>query len=274
MEFVRNNFYFISRCLVMNGRTNLETDGEYTTDRWDQNYKIVQFWDAEDIPEDVRNLVEAWRNSVPEGCHILFNEETARNFIMQRYSRSFVDAYDTCWHPAMKSDFFRLAYLYAHGGLYIDADERRLRDIPNVNFSGGSLLVVFPLMRERNSNGNFAPVTIDDLASRTPAVNGPECYFANSPIFATKKNEAIKAALISARRLIQKAKEDLTTPNIHAITGPTNWTLAIAAHLIDSACSGRKPSDIKIIDWPRYASSQPLKYKDDDRNWRNAARTL
>jgi hypothetical protein len=269
-DFARNHYCFLSRCLVANGHIDFDVNTEYTLDEWHNDYKIVQFWDHKEIPDDVCKLIEAWRNSVPYGCHVVFNDEEARNFIKQHYPSTFVDAYDRCWHPAMKSDYFRLTYLYVNGGLYIDADERMLHKAPNIDFSGASFLGVFPLMRERNEQGDFVRVTVGDLASRPVAVSGPECYFNNSPIFATRRNHALKIALNSATRLIQKAREDHTTPNIHATTGPTNWTLAIAAHLIHSACTGRQPSEIKVIEWTRYASTMPLEYKDGDRNWRNA----
>jgi hypothetical protein len=268
-DVVGNHCGFLSRCLVVNGRLDLEANREYISNVWDKSYKIVQFWDGKELPDDVYELVEGWKNAVPNGNHVLFDDSTSRNFIRAHYNNSFVDAYDYCWHPAMKSDYFRLAYLYVNGGLYVDADEKLLYNVPNVNFAKGNLLVIFPLMRERNENGEFTRVTIRDLSSRTLTAHGPECYFANSPIFASRENEVLKLALARATNLIIEAKGNQSALDIHNTTGPTNLTLAIAAHLIQSSCAGKQPSSIKVIEWTRYAASMPLKYKDGDRNWRH-----
>ncbi|MDD2725286.1 MAG: glycosyltransferase [Methylovulum sp.] len=82
---------------------------------------IMQFWDSAFLPEDIAPLVDLWKHRNPDFKHQLFNDVTARAYIAQHYPASYLAAYDACAIPAMRSDFFRYAYLYKEGGIYVDA---------------------------------------------------------------------------------------------------------------------------------------------------------
>lgn len=84
---------------------------------------ILQFWDK-DTPAYIQDLLDSVRDLNPERTYRLFNDESARAFIEDRYDRSVVRAYDVCAIPAMRSDLFRYCFLYECGGWYIDADFR------------------------------------------------------------------------------------------------------------------------------------------------------
>ena len=85
---------------------------------------IFQFWDESDIPEDVKSCMETWQVFKSKGFEYhLFNIDTARKFIIDNLSDQNVEAFDRCYHPAMKSDYFRLCYIYCNGGVYIDGDD-------------------------------------------------------------------------------------------------------------------------------------------------------
>src|SRR5205085_4123364 len=62
---------------------------------------------------------------IPGFAYILFDEERAREFVKTEYESRHLEAYDLCNHPAMKSDLFRLAYLYRHGGIFVDSEDRK-----------------------------------------------------------------------------------------------------------------------------------------------------
>jgi mannosyltransferase OCH1-like enzyme len=82
---------------------------------------IVQFWDKAVLPEDIAPLVDLWKHRNPDFEHHLFNDATARTYIAEHFPTSYLAAFDMCAIPAMRSDFFRYAYLYKEGGIYVDA---------------------------------------------------------------------------------------------------------------------------------------------------------
>ncbi|MBV9758500.1 MAG: class I SAM-dependent methyltransferase, partial [Alphaproteobacteria bacterium] len=78
LRFVEQNrnFTFIIRSIVANRSVVLTDHERLSCGRWDRSYKLIQFWDGIDPPQDVRNLVDEWKSAVPSGCHILFNDKT------------------------------------------------------------------------------------------------------------------------------------------------------------------------------------------------------
>ena len=47
-----------------------------------------------------------------------------RAFIGDHFTSAHIDAFERCYHPAMRCDYFRLCYtLFRYGGFYVDADE-------------------------------------------------------------------------------------------------------------------------------------------------------
>lgn len=82
--------------------------------------RIVQYWDTPDPPPEVRAAVLQW---VDLGWrHTLFDNRAACSFIRRAFGPSEAMLFDQLWHPALRSDLFRLFFLVAEGGTYIDAD--------------------------------------------------------------------------------------------------------------------------------------------------------
>ncbi|WP_417271403.1 glycosyltransferase family 32 protein [Celeribacter sp.] len=92
-----------------------------------QPASIIQFWDK-DIPEDVAQQVDRWRTLVGAENHRLYNEEEARDLIVETSGAKAGDIFDTAPNAAVKSDLFRYCVLYQTGGIYVDAD---LSPLPN-----------------------------------------------------------------------------------------------------------------------------------------------
>src|SRR5208282_2883611 len=97
---------------------------------------IIQFWDDPcEIPDDVRLCLESWQQLCGEGFGLArFDDSSARRFVADNLESCHLKALDACYHPAMRSDYFRLCYVGLRGGCYVDAD-----DI----YSGQSLDVLF-----------------------------------------------------------------------------------------------------------------------------------
>ena len=86
---------------------------------------IVQFWhNLRQLPYDVEECIDSWRRWETSGfTHRLFDEDAARVFIEASLGAEYESAFERCYHPAMQADYFRLCYLLAEGGLYVDADD-------------------------------------------------------------------------------------------------------------------------------------------------------
>lgn len=84
---------------------------------------LVQFWDTPSPPPEVMDAMSSWSAMNPGLRHIVFDDASARAYILDRYGEEAAASYDWCHHPAMKSDVFRIAYLASDGGIYVDADE-------------------------------------------------------------------------------------------------------------------------------------------------------
>jgi hypothetical protein len=88
---------------------------------------LVQFWDTgADMPRDVAECIASWDrlvDDVPRLSRVMFDDDTARQFIRDELSSDHAAVFDACRHPAMRCDYFRLCFLLRHGGLYVDADE-------------------------------------------------------------------------------------------------------------------------------------------------------
>lgn len=82
---------------------------------------IMQFWDSGALPDDITPLVDSWKHHNPDFQHRLFNDATARAYIAEHFPAPYLAAFNKCAIPAMRSDFFRYAYLYQEGGVYVDA---------------------------------------------------------------------------------------------------------------------------------------------------------
>ncbi|MCX5930764.1 MAG: glycosyltransferase [Cyanobacteria bacterium] len=54
----------------------------------------------------------------------MFGTETAAAYLATHASRDVQDAFAAALSPVLQADLFRLAYLFHHGGIYADADDR------------------------------------------------------------------------------------------------------------------------------------------------------
>ncbi|MEM7212212.1 MAG: glycosyltransferase [Pseudomonadota bacterium] len=82
---------------------------------------IMQFWDKEVVPEDVAGAIAQWR-AISGGNHVLFDQVAAQDFLRDHFGTNAAATLAACPHPAIMSDYFRLGWLAAEGGLYVDAD--------------------------------------------------------------------------------------------------------------------------------------------------------
>lgn len=235
-------------------------------------YKIMQFWDKTDIPNDVLEFMSRWQTRYKDR-YVRFDDQSAQLFILNHFGGNIMDAYRRCWHPAMKSDYFRLCYLLVEGGCYIDADETPLSALPSLNLAEGPLLALRAFARVPHQEGGHQDISISDLVSAGDVPFGTEAYFNNAPIFASAGNPIIALALARATDIILSGRSG--TMSLHDITGPTNLSLSVLVHFMQSGVDHSTLSKVISLDWLTFAhvgSQSELDYKNDQRDWRTAER--
>jgi mannosyltransferase OCH1-like enzyme len=161
----------------------------------------------------VAKLIEGWR-SAPDGfSHQLFDDAAARHFLAKEHHPSVLAAYDATAHAAGKSDLFRIAWLASHGGVYIDADDRR----------------VGPLSR-------LLPIEAGFVVNRSPGP--PPCI--NNWFIATRPDHPLLWELLrGAVRNIQVAAASRLTLPPWNVTGPGLFSTTI----MDEFVIAGSPSD-------------------------------
>lgn len=224
---------------------------------------IVQYWDTDDVPHDVMQCIETWR-SCANGrySHKLFNKTAARSFISDHLEKSHVDAFDRCTHPAMGCDYFRLCFLAKSGGLYVDADDV-WAGLNVEKLFGLGRAVLNPLCYDISAE---SMVPIGDAIRDDEHQEQRIFYINNNPLIAPPGHALIKAALQAATTNLLA---DRRSNDIQSLTGPGNLSRCLVLHA-SSLIRRNQSSDFTILDDPeRLAISRwPLKYRNDDRNWR------
>ncbi|MFZ0779924.1 MAG: glycosyltransferase [Candidatus Sulfotelmatobacter sp.] len=226
---------------------------------------IVQFWhDLGQLPPDVEECVRSWTVWETSGFeHRLFDERTAGAFISSSLSARHKRAFERCYHPAMQADYFRLCYVLAEGGFYVDADDVCIgTDIGWLAEDGR--LKLQPLCYDIATGGMVKPAVFLRADAYDPSWI---FYFNNNPLIASPGHPVIEHALSQATRLLELAGED-ELPEIQMATGPGNISKSIFD--LGTRTSGDIESNIVALkDWDSLAVSKwPLSYRDDARNWR------
>jgi tetratricopeptide (TPR) repeat protein len=102
---------------------------------------IAQYWHSPGPPDDVKNLMKSWRDNNPSYEYYLFDDASTQEFLRD-FTPDVLAAYRRASAKAQKADLFRLAWLYAHGGYYADADDRCLAPLDE-HIPAGSTLVLY-----------------------------------------------------------------------------------------------------------------------------------
>jgi mannosyltransferase OCH1-like enzyme len=225
---------------------------------------IVQFWDnLGRIPKDVQECLDTWEPLAAHGfARLIFDDRKARSFIFTQFGSTHVAAFDRCYHPAMRCDYFRLCYILSSGGFYVDADEmyqgmdlkhlfddNRLKLQPLCyDTETGEMIKNNVFMKDRQYSPNWI------------------FYFANTPIIAPAGHPIIRLALERATGILINSSERL---EIQSTTGPGNLTASLVRHAIYQELSGEAQDFLILSDWESTSIiCWPLSYRNDARNWR------
>jgi len=224
---------------------------------------IIQFWDkANSIPSDVKKCMESWKLLQEEGyTYILFNEKSAREYISSNLNKEHLLAFDNCYHPAMKSDYFRLCYINYSGGMYVDSDDVYI-GLNIDNYFINSKLKLQPLCYDLESNQMVETQKFlnNDIQNKRWIY-----YFNNNPIISAPFNPIIGYALERATNILLNIDNN-NLPEIQSTVGPGNITASVVVAQFTPAFN----DEIEILtDWEELSKTiWFLSYRNDSRNWR------
>jgi Glycosyltransferase sugar-binding region containing DXD motif len=225
--------------------------------------RIVQFWDdLSRLPQDVKECMESWRQLEQHGFEIqVFDDLAARNFVRTHLGERHEKAYDKCYHPSMKSDYFRYSYIFVEGGFYIDADDVYHGTPIEQHFADGRLKLQ-PFCYDVATSQMVSPSI---FASTGANQLGWIFYFNTTPLIASCNHPIIARALLNATLSLELDPRD-ELPEVQATTGPGNLTRSVLEVKLESDCS----EDLVVVcDWEITSTSKwPLSYRNDKRNWR------
>ena len=172
--------------------------------------RIIQFWHETDPPADVAAAMASWPARNPGMDHVVFNKDSARDFIGGHYGAQLLEAYDNARHPAMQSDLFRLAYLALRGGVYVDADEHCIADM----------------------RGAFAALPQMQLVAWLSHETFPYLY--NGFLAAVPGSIIVRNALAESVHLLTTHRVAGTRTDMWAVTGPGLITRAVGKRLTEA----------------------------------------
>ena len=226
---------------------------------------LVRFWhEPDDVPADVRACLDTWDVLREEGFALrMFGDESAGQYIAERYGPRQRAAFALCRHPAMRSDYFRMCFVLAEGGLYVDADDV-LRGGAWRDVYRDSALQVQPLCYDV-PGGGMLPAS--DICRPDLPTAGRIFYVNNNPLAAPAGHPVLSRALVRATsRLLGGGYR----PEIQSTTGPGNLSAALAAHAHEAQVAGVDPDVKLLLRWEETAEPcWTLDYRRDARNWRN-----
>jgi hypothetical protein len=229
---------------------------------------IMQFWDnALAIPGDVAQCLETWRSAAANAglTYTLFDDTSAERCIANTLGSAFADAFARCPHPAMRSDYFRLCYIFRYGGLYVDADDVYEGDGLRSCFDDGRLKVQ-PLCYDVLSD-RMVPSEV--FREPQESTSSWVFYVNNNPLAAPPFHPIVRLALARATALLV-GNSDVRF-DVQGTTGPGNLTRCLVRHALAVEASQPRARDFLLLpDWDEIATSRwPLSYRDDERNWRH-----
>jgi mannosyltransferase OCH1-like enzyme len=227
--------------------------------------QLIRYWhDPCDLPGDVRACLDSWDRLADAGFKFyMFDDESGATYIADHYGNHERAAFARCSHPAMRSDYLRMCFVLAEGGLYVDADDVLLGDGWTHLFRDGRLKIQ-PLCYD-NAAGAMASAA--DIWRPDLPTEDRVFYVNNDPIAAPPGHPVLHRALGDATA---KLLDDDRYPDIQSTTGPGNLTAALAAHAHDLELAG-SPLDFELLpDWDSIAEMRwDLSYRSGARNWRN-----
>ncbi len=207
--------------------------------------------------------METWKRLEKSGFEVhLFDEIAAREFIRVRLGERYANAFDKCYHPSMKSDYFRYSYIFVEGGFYIDADDV-YHGLPIDHLFNDGRLKLQPFCYDITTAQMVPP----ELFTKPGADQlNWIFYFNTTPLIAGRSHPIVERVLLNATTALEQDSEG-ELPEVQATTGPGILTESI----VEVLAKKEIPEELFVVvhDWEKISKSKwGLSYRDDQRNWR------
>jgi mannosyltransferase OCH1-like enzyme len=204
-------------------------------------FVVTQFWDGAELPADLETYVASWRARTPGLAHRRMDEGEARAFLRETGAAP-LRAFDRAAEPAMKADILRLGWLFHHGGVYADCDDRCQADLSPLLHDGAELVLY---QEDIGSVGNN--------------------FLACAP-----RHPLVGAAFEAAVRAVNQGKTEI----LWLATGPGLMTRVLGQALAEPGGLDRL-SQIRVLDRHEalafVAMHCAASYKRTDRHWSRTA---
>ncbi len=173
----------------------------------------------------LRGCVETVKAYFPQLPHVLYDEDTLRQFLMDRFDSEVVAAYDKLNPYSYKADLGRYCLLYALGGWYFDIAVRIFTRIS-------------------------IPENIETLAFRDFPFSGTSWSVSAGIIYSKSENPVLQTAI---RKVVQNCRNEYYGLNALCPTGPVVLGEAFAAH---EASANRIFGDLQFLT-PNHTNKNP-----------------
>jgi len=111
---------------------------------------IMQTWKTSHIPDHWLPSVESIKQFMPAWKYYLLNDDECDSF-MKLYFPSLLEWFRNLQHPIQRADVIRYAWLYVHGGMYLDLDIEIVASLDELFVNGELFLLKAP----RNFAGHY-----------------------------------------------------------------------------------------------------------------------
>jgi mannosyltransferase OCH1-like enzyme len=248
---------------VLNHPAPAKVDGSKSAVRVPRT--LIRYWhDPHEVPDDVVTCLTSWDRLRSEGFQFrMFSDTSAATYIGERFGPRHLKAFARCRHPAMRCDYLRLCFVFAEGGLYVDADDVLLGDGWKTLFADDALKLQ-PLCYDIAS---AAMIPASKIWQGHLSTADRIFYVNNDPLAAPSGHPVLQRAL---ERATDKLLGDDARPEIQSTTGPGNLTAALVAHARELVLADQPLDFILLKDWDAISETRwDLSYRGDARNWRN-----
>ncbi|MCG3858890.1 glycosyltransferase [Psychrobacter sp. Ps2] len=104
---------------------------------------IVQYWSDKNLSDNLKVLSNSWSEVYPDYNYQLYNRDSAIDFLIENYDEHIVESFKSLKIAAMQSDFFRVAYILAKGGMYIDLSHKAHKRVDGIIDLNADTLYIF-----------------------------------------------------------------------------------------------------------------------------------
>jgi hypothetical protein len=161
---------------------------------WAEDLALVQYWDAEEVPEYIAAELASFADLNPGFRHLVFSEGAAAEFIAEHFTSREVAAFRSCAVASMQSDYLRFCAGLVLGGVYSDVDFRCIAPLAPVVpdpeglrlFRGPRGNVISGFFAFRSPGHPFLQLALEIVTANIERRFPDSVYFATGPpIFAS-----------------------------------------------------------------------------------------